>query len=265
MLAEHLPDDCAMHLNAPVSEQSALALEGALNEAFGYYKYNTATLRITSDGGQLPALLHMLAAMGRWQLLDKIIKTDAVFRASSAAALLLAHGTIGSRTMALHTALLFHHTRIQGGGNGVLTSDAAAQMGTALFREDKRLVRGLLQHLESGFSGIAVMAQEGLARCQLIEAGFNVQGRAATDRKVVKRPKWLTTSSRCFSACLAAGDTQPYAGLLMRRFSEDSGMDAREAYALMLVDRVHDLPLLVPRAALEPSNQSALTRPRFVA
>lgn len=265
MWAEHLPGDCALHLNAPVCEQSALALEGALNEAFGYYQYDTATLRITSDGGQLPSLLHMLAAMDRWQLRGKIIKTDAVFRASSAAALLLARGTIGSRAITLHTALRFHHTRIQGGGNDAVTSDAAHGMATALFREDKRLIGGLLQHFESGFGGVAKMAQEGLARCLLIAQGLNVKSRTAAGRIVVKRPTWLTAASRGFSACLAAGQSQPYAKLLMCRFGADSNMDAREAYALLLVDRVNDLPQLVPCAGNVPNQQSNLTRPRLMA
>jgi ATP-dependent protease ClpP protease subunit len=256
--AEHAADGCSVHLNAPVNEQSALALEGALKEAFTYYQYNCLTLRITSDGGLLPALLHMFGAMERWQAKGKIVQTEAVFRASSAAALLLARGTIGSRSMSLHTALLFHHTRAVGGGTGAITADAAGKMASALFTEDKRLLGGLVDHVEAGFGGAASMAQEGMARCELVRDGLSKVASTMSSQQTLKGAKWLAAVSKCFAASLAVGHTRPYVEMLVRRFGDDNGMSAQEAYALLLVDRVNDLPSLVPKAAMACSKRSGL-------
>ena len=227
----------SLEINTEISEASAIEIEKHLDRFFGYYHYERVTLKLNSPGGTLAGLEHILECIGRWRERGREVRALVMFRAASAAALLLALGEVGSRNAHRNSALLFHHARV-GGAQCALTSGAAGQLASVLRMVDQEMVQRIVGHCRSGFGGGMGVALEGAVRCQwLRDHGLEIAVElGVTD---LRRPlKWLPPMLRMWTDCVARSSLSPLSRHLAERFDEDSGMDLREAWALCLLDQV---------------------------
>ena len=227
----------SLEINTEISEASAIEIEKHLDRFFGYYHYERVTLKLNSPGGALVGLEHIFDCIGRWRERGREVHSLVMFRAASAAALLLALGEVGSRTAHRNSALLFHHARLAG-AQYTLTSGAAGQMASTLKIIDQKIVHRIVEHCRSGFGAGMGLALEGALRCQwLRDQGPEIALElGVTD---TRRPlKWLSPVARMWADCVARSSFTPFSKHLAERFDEDSGMDLREAWALCLLDQI---------------------------
>lgn len=251
----------SLEINTEISEASAIEIEKYLDRFFGYYHYERVTLKLNSPGGALVGLEHILECIERWRARGREVHVLVMFRAFSAAALLLGLGEVGSRTAHRNSSVLYHHARV-GGTQYALTSGAAGHLASVLKIVDQGLLQRLVAHCSKGFEGDSALAQEGANRCQVLrDQGPEI----AREMGVVeqRRPlKWLMPVARMWADCTTRNSLTPYTKHLVERFEEDSGMDLREAWALGLLDRVKGVSRLDTRNA--PEAKSAIAkRPRL--
>jgi ATP-dependent protease ClpP protease subunit len=233
-------------LRGPVSPETVLQVQDLLDLATGYYQHEHVTLRLNSPGGQANCLAYLLGHIERLRDGGIAIDTSGEITVASAAAVLLAMGTVGQRTVQPCTELLFHDARVNGAGEQ--TQKTSAQIAARLSQLTLQVVRTIAGHVERGSGGVQPAAEEGLARLGVM---------AAAKMELERR---LPTAAACFPArvqaaidamwrkCLREGSTQPYVQFLGRRFAADAPMDLREAYALLLVDRVAMCEVFAPRS-----------------
>ncbi|MEJ8855932.1 ATP-dependent Clp protease proteolytic subunit [Variovorax robiniae] len=257
----------ALLLSGEITEDMALHFGSGLDLLFDYYQYNRITIEINSPGGQVTALEHMLARLERWRGLGREVGTKACFRAGSAAAMLLAMGDIGGRSASSSTTLLFHPARVEG-ANAMFTASAATSLGALLHGKDLFHLDRLVGHQVRGFGGWHALAAEGAARCgHLIKRSGRRTSKSAGQPPITSLGSLsLATTVRSFAQCIERRSIEPYRRMLSRRFSEDRGMSAAEAWALCLLDSVLDRPDLQP--ASEPLSSApddpAVSHPRPV-
>lgn len=245
-----------LDINSEITENLATAMEAGLQKLFNYYKYDRIVLRINSPGGLLNALRHMLQYIQHWRNRGCLIDTEATFGAASAAAVLLSFGQVGSRTAHLHTSLLFHHARISGTTN-IITASSARTIATALKTTDKGMLMRLVEHVVSGSGGIAAHCAQGITRCDLLSNQAAAIANALELPIDRKSPSWLKSVSKMYLDVDAKKHPAPYMRYLAARMEIDSPMDLREAFALCLLDRVHDVPDLyfLPTTCASPRLQ----------
>jgi ATP-dependent protease ClpP protease subunit len=250
-----------LEVNTDISEASAIEIEKHLERFFSYYHYESVTLKINSPGGAVIGLEHILECIDRWRALGRSVNTEAMFRASSAAALLMSLGEVGSRTAHRNSTLLYHHARI-GSAQYTLTSGAADKLATTLKLVDQGMTQRLVAHCEKGFSADDGLANEGARRCQMLrEQGPEI----AQDLGVLdlRSPlKWLTPVARMWTECRTRNALTPYTKHLVARFEEDTSMDLREAWALGLLDQVMGVARLKQCMAITQIEPKVARRPR---
>lgn len=256
-------NEARLEINSEISEALALGVEAALGRAFGYYKYEALNLRINSPGGSLLGLIHVLQCVQTWRLKGHQVHTQASFLAASAAALLLTLGEVGTRTVQKHSRLVFHHTRI-GGSQTEITACVADNMATNLRRQDHRLLQRMASHVTERFGGTDGLTQEGLARCAHLRHSADYVAQDL-DLEPQKNRKWLTRIEKSYRDCTTRGSTAPYQNLLAGRLKMDTGMDLREAYALLLIDCAFQSTALLPNARAHATAHAPAIRPRLAA
>jgi ATP-dependent protease ClpP protease subunit len=244
-----------LEINTDISEASAIEIEKHLERLFGYYHYEQVTLKINSPGGAVIGLEHILECVQRWRDGGRRVQTLAMFRASSAAALLMSLGEVGSRSAHRNTSLLYHHARV-GSTAYTLTSGQADKLAAVLKVVDQGLVQRLVNHCNAGFGGGQGLADEGAVRCEMLHMqGLEIAQDLGVSEE--RRPlKWLKAVSRMWAECQTRQGLAPYTKLLTARLEEDSGMDLREAWALGLLDRVKGVARLEARLPLAPVQAS---------
>ncbi|RFO96680.1 hypothetical protein DIC66_11715 [Rhodoferax lacus] len=251
--------DGTLEINTDISEASAIEIEKHLERLFGYYHYEQVTLKINSPGGAVIGLEHILECVERWRTAGRSVQTLAMFRAASAAAMLMALGEVGSRTAHRNTSLLYHHARV-GSNAYTLTSGVADKLAAVLKVVDQGLVQRLVNHCNQGFGGGLGLAVEGAVRCQMLHTqGLEIAQDLGVSEE--RRPlKWLKPVVRMWADCQARQTLAPYTKHLSTRMEEDASMDLREAWALGLLDRVKGVPRLEARLAVVPV-QTAVQAP----
>jgi ATP-dependent protease ClpP protease subunit len=229
--------DGTLEVNTDISEASAIGIGKHLDRLFGYYHYESVTLKLNSPGGAVVGLEYILECIDGWRARGRQVHTLAMFRASSAAALLMSLGEVGKRAAHRNSSLLYHHARI-GSTQYAITSGAADKMATALKLVDQGMTQRLVAHCSQGFGGDSAMAGEGTVRCKMLRD----QGPEIAQDLCVSEParplKWLKPVERMWADCQTRNSLAPYTKHLVGRFEEDTGMDLREAWALGLLDRV---------------------------
>jgi ATP-dependent protease ClpP protease subunit len=237
LVAAYGEQEGTLEVNTDISEASAIGIGKHLDRLFGYYHYECVTLKLNSPGGAVVGLEYILECIDSWRLRGRRVQTLAMFRASSAAALLMSLGEVGSRTAHRNSDLLFHHSRI-GSTQYALTSGRADKLATALKIVDQEMTQRLVAHCSKGFGGDSDLASEGTTRCQMLRD----QGPEIAQDLCVSEPraplKWLKPVVRMWADCQTRNSLTPFTKHLVERFEEDSSMDLREAWALGLLDRV---------------------------
>lgn len=240
----HLHDDIGIiDVDSEITERLAISVEVALAKLFGYYKYERIILRISSPGGLLGALRHILEYIQNWRLKGHLVETEVTFCAASAAAVLLSFGDVGSRTAHRHTSVLYHHSRV-GGTASVITASGANYLASLLASTDQNLLLRLITHVVKGSGGIRAFSIQGSARCELLSVHSEDISMALELPAGVKRPQWFKPILHMYRGIGEKLNHDAYRQYLAKRMESDTPMDLREAYALCLIDRVHGVPAL---------------------
>lgn len=236
-------------LHGMLTEEVALEFREVLDLLVRYYQHQRVTLQLHSEGGQVNALRLILDTIYIYRDKKVAFATESPFMAYSAAAVLLAAGEPGYRCVSRHTSLLFHYARHQVTGPTLITAEVALRLAGMLNQADTRLERIVVSHVTQGFGGIMRLAIEGLTRCQLLRREIQIVGAQLNlpepDRLLAEAEK----VEQMWSACSEVGTDAPYQEHLRAIFSKDSCMEVAEAYALALIDKVDQVPVLLPQAA----------------
>jgi ATP-dependent protease ClpP protease subunit len=237
-----------------LDESAALATERAMNKLFAYFQYEGIVLRINSPGGQLVSLSHILQFVEHWRSRGREVHTEATFQAASAAALLLALGEVGTRTVQRHTSVLFHHTRVAGAGSAI-TAGSADQIASVLRRTDLGILKRVVTHAIDGHGSLILLCQEGLARCEMLrQNAAEIAADLDDDVPSGRSTRWLTATSSVYQECAKKGSAMPYQRLLAKRLEHDTPMKIIEAYALMMIDRVYGMPRITSKPRVNSIN-----------
>ena len=194
--------------------------------------YPEIVVEITSEGGFMHALGHMIDAFGRYASHGVRIVTRVPMRAVSAAALLASAGE--TREAAVHATLQYHSAQM--GKVDSLTGSDASALGTMLRRTDGISVRRLAER------ALGAAAPDGSA-VQVAEV------LSMADRAVLGRLTAALGADACPAARIGAlrdllaqgrgkGDAAPIEALLLQLFDADVGISSTFALELGLIDRV---------------------------
>lgn len=236
-------DRCVINLSGEINEEMALALQIGLEKFFDYYQYERVTVSINSPGGLVNALRHIIECIQDRRTRGHKISTEGTFCTASAAALLLTFGEIGDRIVRRHTNVLFHHSRV-GAASSAITAGGATHLASILKSCDQGMLKLAVNHIIYGFGGIDGHQREGLARCNLLSTeAYSIANRLGIQPQV-KVPIWLKSVRTMYRDGLEKKGVAAYIRCLERRFEQDTAMDLREAYALNLLDKIHDVPEL---------------------
>lgn len=239
-----LRDDIGIiNVNSEITERLATSVEAGMEKLFGYYQYERITLRISSPGGLLNALRHILQYVQGWRSKGHTVETEVTFTAASAAAMLLSFGEFGFRTAHRHTSLLYHHSRV-GGTTSLITATGANQLASILTSTDQSMLLGLVHHVVNGSGGIRGLCSQGSARCALLSNRSAAIALSLELSSEKRPPPWLKTISAMYRGVGEKSNHGAYLHYMAKRMETDSRMDLREAYALCLIDNIHCVPEL---------------------
>jgi ATP-dependent protease ClpP protease subunit len=250
-------------LQGEITSTAVQALVRELDCGFDYYQYPAITVELNSPGGEYIAMRTLLDTFKSRRQANFEIYVHASHLCASAAALVLAHGPWGTRSIEPHTHLQFHWARATLQVGQVLTSDMAASLARGLSTVDKRTLECLVAGMSEGAGSSRALVDSMASRLGELLANWDGVA-AALHRDAGQVPamklvwvKELQSHLKRWSA-----ETNPVKRLaaivscLNTRFEKDSAMDLREAYALCLVDRVAGVlpvknPVLLPKASAE--------------
>jgi ATP-dependent protease ClpP protease subunit len=256
-----LRDDIGIiNVECEITEGLATTVEAGLEKLFGYYKYERIILRISSPGGLLSALRHILQYIQKWRVNGHTVETEVTFTGASAAAMLLSFGEFGLRTAHRHTTLLYHHSRV-GGTTSSITATGANQLASILTSTDQSMLLGLVHHIVNGSGGIRGLCSQGSARCALLSNQGVAIALALELCSEKKPPPWLKVISGMYREVGENSNQRAYLRYLAKRMETDTRMDLREAYALCLIDNVHCVPDL---QLLPETNPSRIQSPEHM-
>jgi len=192
----YLEDRVVLRLTGDLNKAWALWAQREVELAITHYRYRTVAIHICSPGGELSALDGLLGEMRYWT--DEVgarFETKAIGDVASAAAVLLAMGTIPYRAATRSSCILLHEPRIHvNSSRGVWTRSDVATVGFALERASQRLLDELSEHIWLGRSNtVAIRSPAG-------ESGKATPIRSATDLRTYyqdlqREERWLTADA----------------------------------------------------------------------
>ncbi|MEM0354668.1 MAG: ATP-dependent Clp protease proteolytic subunit [Thermoplasmata archaeon] len=140
---------CEIRLLGEINNHSIFLLCDEIDLAIDYYQYKKIDIQIDSHGGSIASLDYYLSKLDRWRKKGIIIGTLGLTSVASAAAIILALGTVGYRRAYGSSMLLYHNTRIER-EKWVATKDSLQFESDALDRTDKRLIKRMIDHVDEG-------------------------------------------------------------------------------------------------------------------
>lgn len=259
-------------LNGQINAATVDGLIKELNVGFDYYQYPAITVRLDSPGGDYTSMRTLMNAINVHHLANQHIHVHAAQICASAAALILAHGAWGTRTVEPHTTLLFHWARASLEVGQVITSDMASSLAKGLSTADQKVLEQLVCSMSGGAGSNIVLVRTMSKRLDEVLVNWCEISRTSqnhTEAKSVKQPVWLKALQRQIKRWTAETDerkrTAAIVSCLKARFELDSIMDLREAYVLCLIDVVSGvLPRITSvidsRIAIQKINSVATER-----
>jgi hypothetical protein len=237
--------EAVMSYRGGICQAGAIAVERQFKSLFGYYQYNHVELRLESPGGSIDAMQYILRQMSNYEEKGKEIAVRSTFVCASAAAIMLAMGHWGGRSVDRSTTLLFHSARVETVAHG-MTAAISTNLSQTLTGVDRRLVDVLIGRMVNQAGGEVALAHLVLARCQKIDRHWDdialnlnsLYPEAASKR----RPDWFKALSKIARIGLERGKfALELKTLLYKRMQYDVRMDLREAFCTCLIDEVVDV------------------------
>lgn len=228
----HGPRAATLSIAGELTDEGATRAVREVDRLAAQCFYPEVVIEITSDGGQVQALDHLLDALDRWSRDGPRIVTRVPMRAASAAAMLASAGA--EREAAFHAVLNYHGSRID--SPSIVTRQGAAAIGAYLDRTD----HGMVQRLASRIQGAAEpdTPPEKAAEC-LSEPDAAILEGLLKPHRPASGPLESVRAVRGLRAdCRAGGDSAPVEDMLRRLFEADLMISAHLALELGLIDRV---------------------------
>jgi ATP-dependent protease ClpP protease subunit len=157
----YLTDRCILPIVGTITREMAFHVRGELQAAVEYYGYDDVELVIDSPGGELTALDGLIADIGLLQQECVRVRTTVAGQAASAAAFLLAFGTVGHRRACPASRILIHGPRAALGGNGrdyLWTRTELARAASELEDANESLITRLARHVWAGVAKNGTLA-----------------------------------------------------------------------------------------------------------
>ena len=236
------PHNATVSYDGAICQAGAIALERHFHSLFDYYQYTRVDLRLESPGGSIEALHYILRQMAWYQQRGKDVAVHSTFTCASAAAILLAMGQFGHRTVDRSTNLLFHSARVQPNGHG-MTAVASTNLSQALIGVDRHLVDVLIDRLVIQAGGEDSLARLVLDRCHKLD---EIWGDVASKLNCLypeveskRRPDWFKALSKLAINSAERGRfALELKKHLYKRMQYDVRMDLREAFCTCLIDEI---------------------------
>ena len=252
------PDFARLTMTGTLTPAMVLDMRRQFRIAVEYYRHDLIEIEIDSPGGDASALRALTIEMEWLRAHGCAIRSTAMMQACSAAALTLAMGTVGMRTMQPYTHLLFHNARATPQGERPMTAIHAIAAAGELQRLDAEVVDMVVVHLAQARGGFRGLAIAGLNRCQTlkleastvvrelgteasISTAFGQKGKASKDKD-----RWIKSTISAYEHVLSNDKAQAYTGLLAALFALDDKMPSEMAWALQLIDSVEGSSVLQP-------------------
>lgn len=142
---------CAIvRLFGEVNNQTIFELCDEIDLAIDYYNYRKIEIQIDSPGGSIQSLDYFITKLEKWRQKEGvIIATLGLTNVASAAAMILALGTVGYRRAYRSSSLLFHNSRVITNGSSVFTKETLNKANKDLAEIDERLLDRLSNHIHS--------------------------------------------------------------------------------------------------------------------
>ena len=255
-------DGFEIDFSTEVDMASIKSMSQLLDMAFDYYKFNEVNLKINSPGGQGYAMNEALKAFDIWRRQGKSVNVSAGHCCASAAAILLAHGAWGHRTVEPTSEILFHFGRMQI-QNINLTRERATSFAQKLALVDRQMVSHLVSILCKGAGDEEALRQEISARCEALTRNWDKVHAdlcALNIFAVNNRGPWLKTLATASSAVRFSSTVNlsgKFSDWLTRHlnklFEDENLFDLKQAYALCLIDCIQGV--LPHQPHVESQNQ----------
>lgn len=236
------PDSASVFYQGEVTYAGVAELNRLLDSLFGYFKYEHVQLCLESPGGSVEALQYILRKLNGYEQNGRSVSIRSTFMCASAAAVLLAMGQWGARTVDRSARLLFHTARVDSHVRG-MTATISGGLYQTLLEVDQGMVDMLVARMVSQSGSVdhlkALVGERfsQIKRQTRSETGglFDLLDHVETRRS----PDWV----KPLTGMLRSGvEGEKFIKALKRylhsRMQCDIQMDLLEAYALCLIDRV---------------------------
>jgi hypothetical protein len=211
------------------------------------YHYDDLTVEMNSPGGQIDHLRQMLRAIANAKSHGVRVRTHALNQASSAAAILLAMGSYGSRWVSPEATVVFHHSRLNTSQHTPITADLANTMQEQTTQCDGWILKTLLDSQIQQLGGqdklvavVSTRAADILAEFDRISAQLYV---VVPTKGAVHRLKRTLRTLAALSAKASNEALNGYKKQLKLEFDRDRPIELPLAYALGLVDGIDGIDL----------------------
>jgi ATP-dependent protease ClpP protease subunit len=188
----YLTDRCILPIVGTITRETAFQIRGELQAAVDYYGYDDVELLIDSPGGELAALDGLLADIDSLQNECVRVRTAVAGQAASAAAFLLAFGTVGHRRACPASRILIHEPRAALGSNGrdhLWTRTELARAASELEDANESLITRLARHVRAGVGKNGTLALRRSADGERVVRTETALCRAY--RRLLQEERWL--------------------------------------------------------------------------
>jgi len=236
----------AITLTGAIDTQSVQLLINEIELGFDYYKFSELALRLNSPGGEYTAMRNLMDVMTARKANNHVIHVHANQVCASAAALVLATGHWGTRSVELDTELLFHWSRATVPVGQTLTSGGAANLAHGLSAANQRVLDRLVSAMCRGAGSSQKLVESIAWRLDSLLAYWDDVEMALRSDAVprsARQYEWVKELQRQLKRWVSEADAHKQKSGVMAylksRFERDSIMDLREAYAVCLIDVVN--------------------------
>jgi len=255
----------AITLTGPITTATVKGLIREIDYGFDYYHYPVITVRLDSPGGEHLAMRTLLDTLALRRRARRPIHVHATQLCASAAALILAHGGWGTRTVEPNTHLQFHWSRAMFEAGLVLTRDMATSLVKGLTMADQKTLENLVASMCAGAGGQKALVDSMSFRFGELLDNWEAVA-MALDRDVekpqpVRLVAWVKELQRHIKRWSdeqsPKKQTTTIVEFLKARFEKDTVMDLRQAYVLCLIDVIKGVlptPRVVPVQQFVPVN-----------
>ena len=219
-----------VRLFSDVDTESIYRLCDLIDLGFDYYRYPEVEICINSPGGSVDAMHMFLERLSEWRTRKLIIgtKTDAL--ACSAAAVIMALGSLGKRFARERSTIVFHFSRVPGIQNA--TASMAQSLGESLMATDKEMIEIVADHVLRGKKSIKLDLPKK-------DGGLVALADLAENEHAKSVKTFILEKFKPFEPDLIFTKSE-YASLLEKLFDLDTPISPFFAKFLGLVDQVTD-------------------------